>query len=178
MSKENLEKAKRELSRIEKIIYDEKSARLEKEYAPLIQQAEQVKSIVRKEVDIKYNAELSSARIALNDAQQAADKEAIQEAASLWHPPGTIVHEWVYKGYTAKQRTKSGERAIISIWTNESEAPGNIGRWSMPNIGDLILLPLKKDGTPGKKFIQIAKYGKLLENEICKWYLENETPES
>jgi hypothetical protein len=70
------------------------------------------------------------------------------------YPRGTKLFEWSFKqrGYSPNQKPQpTGKTAILEVFTRNSTTPGNMSPYSIPNLGDVVLRYLKKNGTPSLK---------------------------
>jgi len=128
-------------------------------------------------LDAEYGAEMKAAWDARREAEELCRREAdrVREAesmASLPWPVGTRLVGWnLPRGYSPDQRmTRTGETAVLEVYKEGDPLPGNT-RWDRPSPGQVVLRPLKKDGTPGAKARCWNAYGMAK-----RWYAEGTDP--
>lgn len=80
-----------------------------------------------------------------------ADRLRLAESASLLpYPEGTIVTEARMPKHSFNGVLRpTGKRGVIQIFRAGDKYPTNLGAYSVPDVGDVVVRELKKDGTPG-----------------------------
>ena len=116
-----------------------------------------------------------------NDAKAAWDaaleaKSAAGAGAPV--PIGTKLFQWAepnsYRRSVPKKLT--GLVGVVEVWTRTSQSPDGTRNYSLPNPGDFIIRILKKDGTPGKKFIRYHEHSKSWGTWSETWLPEGVEP--
>lgn len=70
-------------------------------------------------------------------------------------PAGTLLREWVTNERSAL--ILSGAYGALETIDAQSEHPANIPARSRSAVGELVMRKLKKDGTPGKSYLQLRR---------------------
>jgi hypothetical protein len=146
----------------------ERSDRIETEAAPLFQQAETTKAKIIRETSLKHADGIEAARKAVLAAEAEYAKARAQDTG--WFPVGTVVEEWERVGYLYRHadnphHRKTGRRGVVRIWDNDSPRPDRTS-YGQPDVGDVYVRLLKKDGSESVKYEQRNHYGR-----DC-WFLE------
>lgn len=152
----------------EVLSYDEikkKFTQLENEYTEIecaknSEINERTKAI-KEEIGAKYSDRLKEASNKKWEAHKELEDAEKRRANEMWYAPGTVVYEWTIKGYGQKEYIKSGKSGIVHVFDHGSPCADNLSSWSRPKVGDVIIYLHKKDGTAGKQFVQISRYGQL-----------------
>ena len=136
-----VEKATAKVNDVEKRRYDRKSMLERKLHEKLYEE---------------FGVELEDARReqakAKKEYQEAVDMVSL-ERVRLDYPEGTILVRWGTGRNPVDFKPimiKSNDRVIIQVYRRGDVLPLGI-RWGKPNVGEVILREIKKDGTPGKK---------------------------
>lgn len=122
-----------------------------------------------------YGAELEAAnvkeRALRDDLRKAEDAERMANVV-LPYPEGTVLNHWSrgrYYTISSSWRT-TGKRAVVQVYRQGDPLPVN-ARYNRPEVGQVVLRELKKDGTPGKA-VEIW-YESAMKNE---WLPEGTKP--
>lgn len=109
---------------------------------------------VHRKLQAEMGEELAQARMNVSEAERAwkaEDDRLVIAAATPMHQEGTILTEWTWNRSTNKWlNTKN--RAVMQVYRQGDEYAG--ASYRCPMVGTIIIRPLKKDGTPGKKLHQ------------------------
>lgn len=86
-----------------------------------------------------------------------------------------VSHPWEGKIVTAKRRLiryhqEEDVRGIVEVVRSNTEFAQNIGRYSQPSVGTVIIRAIKKDGTPSLKFHDKYYFGR----DLGDWELVEE----
>jgi hypothetical protein len=95
--------------------------------------------------------QLAEAERVAKAAEVAAKDAAAKQGVDARCPIGTILTRWKWNRWANAHRgsyEKTNERGAYDVITSESNHPANI-RWGRARIGQYVVRPLKKDGTPG-----------------------------
>lgn len=128
---------------------------------------------IRKEIKEKYSEQLKESSRRKWAAKEQFDIAEKNRATNLWFPPGTIVYEWRTISFSQERIERTGRKGVVAIFDKDSHYPENIARYSIPGIGSIVVYLLKKDGTAGKQFEQISRYGELT-HKAKMWLPESE----
>lgn len=84
------------------------------------------------------------------------DRLALENSAgSLPYPEGTLVVQWDCSIYGGGIFRPSRNRGVMQVFR---KGDPHLGRgYSAPTVGQVVIRPLKKDGTPGKQVITSIK---------------------
>ena len=109
---------------------------------------------MREQLDYIFGQEWRIAVDAVNkaSAEYTIERNKVNEQKSLEslpYPVGTKLFEWETKQWTNEFR-KTNRVAVLEIYKQGDALPVNT-RWSRPEVGDMVLRILKKDGTVGSK---------------------------
>jgi hypothetical protein len=91
----------------------------------------------------------------LEDARIAAGKERLAE---MNYGRGTLIEWSTHKEnwYNLQQRYwyyRTGRKGFLAVWDRDAEYPDNMRHsYTLPQLGDLYIRLLKKDGKPGRQF--------------------------
>jgi hypothetical protein len=130
---------------------------------------------INEQLQEKYGKRLEAAATKAQEARIAYEDARVNAAATQAEIPlGTKMarwehvrdpnkyHEWIW------QPTK--QRGVVEVFTRESEH--NAGRrWSTPDIGEVVIRVLRKNGTPSKEVVRFHGYGAQRSHE---WVREGE----
>ena len=89
------------------------------------------------------------------------DRIAVEEAPSkIKFPEGTVMVKWArawYDGhYTPTEKYK------LCIFRQGDPLPGNIGKWKVPNVGDVVMRKILKDGSLSARVEEFGSGYRLL----------------
>lgn len=177
LANKKLQEIKQKIFQIESFRHKEIIEENERRYLPLIEQAKQLKIQIELDVFAKYKGEIDALNQELENIKPIVNQYTIQDAKDLWYKEGTIVWLWEREGSmwssnrTIKKTNKNGTVVIYDGTQNLANVPS----YSMPSIGDVIVIINKKDGTLGLKFETITKYGEV-KNYTSHWYCDGDTP--
>lgn len=103
----------------------------------------------------KYMPQLAAAERLAHDAAEAhrASEDAL--AAHPWEGRRVYREVEAYNNRWSRTSHKVRVEAIFEVYRSWTPVPGNMSRWSRPAIGDPVVRPLKKDGTPGLKIDRV-----------------------
>lgn len=109
-----------------------------------------------RELEEQYGADIAT----LKDAEREAETAylaAVESAAldKLKSYPSGIVEEWDFERYLylrGKEKRPTGRRGIYEICTRATQFPDNTGTYRRPDVGEVFIRILRKNGTPGIKF--------------------------
>jgi len=146
-------------------------------YFPLITEANRVKAEINSEITNKYNEAFDFLNKELTSAKELLDSNRIDNANQLWYPKGTTVYLWEYiydskvGEKVIKRTTKTG---VVHIYDGTQQL-ASVNSYSLPKIGDVIVIHNKKDGPQGLKFDIVSEYG-VVKSYKARWYSESDTP--
>jgi len=85
-------------------------------------------------------------------------------ASLLPYPEGTVVEEMRRPKHSFNGALRpTGKEGVLQIFRAGDKYPSNLGAYSVPDVGDVVVRDLKNDGTPG-----------LMVRELCgcwsSWY--------
>lgn len=109
------------------------------------------------ELEAKYGERIRALRDAEGRVRQALYVAKIEagKAALSGFPSGVMV-EWGYdmrhRWDRSREKKPTGRRGRYELRTADTEFPANTGSYRLPNIGQVFIRILKKDGSPGLKF--------------------------
>jgi hypothetical protein len=157
---------------LENKIRDEKDKRIEKEYEPLIIQAEAVRRKITQELHDKYRDELSALKNVNSIWHHKQNQLNIAEAEQRWLPSGTIVdiYERSYRGTQPWKKTGIGMVQVYDGTQTTLHQP----KYTRLNAGDIIVIKYRKDGTLGVMYDLVFKGGTF---QGGMWLAEGETLE-
>jgi hypothetical protein len=154
---------------------------LEKEkYEPIIEQAKEMKNKIYNDTHEKYKQELSVMYKELKDVRAIVNNYKIQDAKGIWYDEGTIVYLWKRKSsswvYSSRQfPIEKTEKTGTVVIYDGSQTLAKVPSYSMPKIGDIIVIENTKCGKIGLKFEVISTLGSM-NNYTKHWYCEGESP--
>lgn len=114
-------------------------------------------------IDRQYEQSLFAAKEVAHHAAEAL--RAARNADEPDHPwSGKKVYRMVNVGRSFAPRMVR-EDGLVETWRITSERPANWSGWRIPPIGQAVVRPLKKDGTPSARFERLDSCWKLTEGE-------------
>jgi hypothetical protein len=107
---------------------------------------------IRVKLNDEYGAELSAARAeeAKTEAEWRNEKDRenlVASASKLPYPESTILRKWRYECYSKVWRVEYGE-FVLQVFREGDKISRNYRWGKRPNVGDIVLRAMKKDGTP------------------------------
>lgn len=131
------------------------------------------------ELDDRYGLHLKRAQQRVADAKEADDKHREQTAAERSpYPLGTTLHEWKDTSPTWSRHIrweKTGVVGVVEVFKKGDDFPLNVSQWSLPDYGEVILRPRKKDGSPSKALHRLERKSFGYKTQ---WLPEGKTPEA
>ena len=128
-------------------------------------------SSARAQIMDKYMPQLAAAEHLAHEAAEAhrASEDAL--AAHPWEGRRVYREAEVRNSRWSRSSRIVREEAIFEVYRSWTPVPGNMSRWRLPQIGQHIVRPLKKDGTPGLK---IDRVHVLKDGTVHGWKLVEE----
>lgn len=148
----------------------EKQQRTGKLVQKLTDRIATIRSLVEMQVNEKFKPLINKQEEQIKAIKKEMDEIRAETAKSAWLPVGTLVKEMKYKGYSLEP-TPTGRRGVVAVYDGSQPLSLNLRR---PPIGSLIIIHLKKDGSPSSAFTLIwdgynlehsHRYWKQIENE-------------
>ncbi len=168
---EKLSEANNKVSDVKRIQNREIQAEIIEKVAPLIQEAKSIEAEINKRIYAKYEDEIKVLQHNANEIEKELNSLKVMDSSKMWYAPGTVVERWKNIGRSnGVNWVRTGQKGIVEIYEQGSPMPDNIGRYSYPEIGNIIVRLLKKDGSPGLKFERISsKWNNELTYEKDYW---------
>lgn len=144
-----LDEAKAALREAENALYEAERAR------------NRVADVARNAVHEKFAGQINPLREAAAAARMAVTQ--VKNAVPDHEWEGLKVFRMVSRGYSFQRLSPSRVEGIVETVRIGTRFAENLSHYSTPEIGDVIVRLLKKDGTPGLKFENRDKDWKLAE---------------
>jgi hypothetical protein len=124
---------------------------------------------VREKIRSLFGDNETAASVALAGAENAFHAEedrlrVLGNSTKLPHPEGTVLVEWKAGRYYADKTLRPARKAVLQIYREGDPLPANV-KWHRPQVGEIILRLLKKDGTPSSAIEQIHSRGDWFVND-------------
>lgn len=127
-------------------------ARKKVELEPLKEQLDALERKIDNEVRDEYIDRIEAAEAKSKEAQALVDELTLQNNKNEWLPEGTIVEQWETGRWS--NTTKLKRKGVVALYNHQELKLPTYGGL---NVGDIIVIHLKKDGTHGKLFDRIQK---------------------
>lgn len=173
----NAETAANNFRGAQKAMAKEIESAINEQVKPLIEAANKLEQSIRKDITEKHKGNIDALYNAFLSSRELLNQQLVSDAASIWYSPGTMVWYWCKERH-GNEIKKTDIKGIVEVYDGTQDVPNNYSRWNRPEIGNIIIRTLKKDGTPGIKFENISKYNRLTENSSTVWCAENDTPKT
>lgn len=144
-----------------------------------LQQAVDSASMALREIERQLNQRIAAARAEFSEALRSAQanldacRKSLDDfddaqrlaTAKMPHPETTLMCEWDVERFSPLWKL-TGAEGRYEIVTKESNFSAAIGRFRRPQIGDVIIRLLKKDGSKGLDFRKRAAWGRWLPSGV------------
>jgi hypothetical protein len=133
---------------------------------------------IRVKLNDEFGAELSVARNdeAKSEAEWRAERgreNLVASAAKLPYPEGAILRKWRYECYSKVWRVECGE-FVLQVFREGDKIPRNYRWGKRPNVGDVVLRALKKDGMPS---LAVERWNDYMKKSVLPKGQEPKPPE-
>lgn len=167
---------RQQLTLLEREIKSAKAKLVKEKVTPIRLQADELEKGINQQVDAEYKARLLAAREAVYNANELEEKEKVQQSCTVWYPVGTKVELWKNKGRYINGKQKSGEFGLVEVYDGTNPLPDNL-RWRKPNVGDIMVRLLKKNGESGLRVEVVSNQNRMKAHFANVWLIEGDTPE-
>ena len=124
---------------------------------------------MKREINQKYRIHITKREIAITRAQKNLFNH-IDKAVR--HPrEGEIVvrKRKVYHRFSARIQRVDKIYGVVETVKSDCKMPSNLSSYSRPNVGDVIIRSIKKDGSPGIKFHNYYNEGSQNYRDLPGW---------